>query len=113
MGLQLRAEREIELSEPFFKILSVKRLCSKVRNLLIKIAPIEFYSVLTQTARHFVNGTLCTKDPLFCRKYKKALYILSDPSTTLKTKKLIIEQESTELVNKLGRTLFDQINRHD
>lgn len=98
--LRLRAEFEIIRSKPYFEILCDKTISSRLRNLIITEAPIEFFSVLTQLARHSINGSLCCKKT-FIQRYKKSLILLSDPSTSTSDKKLIISFETPELVSEL------------
>jgi len=47
-----RFELEYNIYAPYFTLLSRNNLSNKLRFLLISEAPVAFFSVLTQTARH-------------------------------------------------------------
>lgn len=98
-------ESEIKISTPYFELLGDKTINENLRILLIKHAPKEFYSVLTQTVRHILNGTFCTENSDFCEKFENSLYIIALPSTSLKDKRNILLSESYILINQLFEAL--------
>lgn len=104
-----KALKEITLSEPYFKILSNKKLSKRVKKTLLKSAPPEFYSVLTQATRHLLNGSFCTKNPDYCKKFETSLYLLALPSTSIKDRQKIIESEPTEFISELFETLLNHV----
>lgn len=100
MSLRSRAESEIAISRPYFELLQQLYISPKLRSLLIKEAPSQFFSVITQLARHSLNGSICSSKQ-FQAKYRKALYLLSDPSTKISDKKLIVTFEVPEFISEL------------
>lgn len=105
-----RALTEISTSEPYFKLLSNKSLSKRLRKSILKEAPLEFYSVLTQATRHLLNGSFCTKNRQYCKKFETSLYLLALPSTTKEDKQKIIESEPCEFVAELFEALIKNVH---
>jgi hypothetical protein len=105
------AEIEIQISEPYFKILSDIKTTKRLRSLLIKQAPKEFYSILTQTVRHLLNNTFCSENPKFCKTFENTLYILALPSTSLKIKQNILLLESPLFIKELFQALIKALKK--
>lgn len=111
MDLCEKAKYDIKLSLPYFYLLIDETLTKKLRRTLIQEAPKQLFITLTQIARHYLNGSFCNVDKQFCARYKKALLLLSDPSTTLKDKQLVVELESSEFVKELFNTFEDCLKK--
>jgi len=110
MDLCTDALKNINISEPYFIILSEKTHSIKLRKLLLTEAPKEFFCTVTQLSRHFLNGSLCKfSSKSYLKQFKNALYILSDPETTLEEKKIIIGEENPELIRCLYHLCIDKI----
>lgn len=105
------ALREIKISEPYFKILSEKNINKNLRVLLIKQAPKEFYSVITQTARHLLNNNICAKIPDFCTRFENSLLLIALPSTCIKTKQKILISEPYNFISELFEILITAIEQ--
>jgi len=89
-----RFKLQYNISAPYFTLLSRDNLSNKLRFLLISEAPVAFFSVLTQIARHILNGSFCSLNKDFCVKYENTLYLLSLPETTVATKKRMLKVEN-------------------
>jgi len=103
------AKLEIEVSEPFFIILSVKSISFKLQSLIIKEVPSAFVSVITQLSRHILNKSLTTEEE-FHQKYKKILFLLSDPDTTTADKKLVITFEPCDFIKELYLLCYPKVH---
>jgi len=103
------AEHELFIRKPYFEILGRKYFKKKLRVLLIKQAPVEFYSILTNTARHILNSTFCSTNKNFCKKYKNSLYLLALPSTSLKDKHKILIAEEYTFIAQLYEALLEAL----
>lgn len=99
------AKAEIEISEPYFSMLGNDNTNKQIRIFLIKQAPKEFYSVLTQIVRHVLNGTFCAENSDFCENFENSLYILALPSTNRKLKEKVLLSEPPSFINELFSAL--------
>jgi len=101
MDLVKKANYEIEKSAPIFELLLNHQISEKLRLLLIEEAPKEFFSVLTQIARHAYNGNLKVECKKFFKLYKSALFVFCYPDTTIAEKQLILKEESPKFIYEL------------
>lgn len=112
MDLSQKASIEIRDSLPFFHLLIIKKSSKRLRRVLIQEAPDTFFDTITQIARHYLNGSFCRRDRNFCTRFRKPLLILSDPSTKLFEKKLILEFEPPIFIKELF-TIFEKHLQND
>lgn len=105
MSSSERAQKEIFISEPYFRLLGEKSVKRNLKILLIKQAPSAFFSVLTQTVRHILNGTFCFENKKLCEKFENSLYLIALPSTKKADKQKILETESSEFILELFQAL--------
>lgn len=105
MNFYKKTNQDIKLSLPYFNLLSNHTLSLRLRRVLIEEAPEEFYNILTQLVRHYLNGSFSHKNKKFLIRFKKPLLLLSDPSTNVHDKKLIIEFESFSFMKELYESL--------
>lgn len=103
--MKSKALKEIELSEPYFKLLGQKNIKKNLKRLLIIQAPPEFYSVLTQATRHLLNGTFCVENPQYCTKFENSLYLIALPETRKRDKQKILESEPAEFISEIFTAL--------
>jgi len=103
------AEHELFISKPYFEILGRKNITKNLRTLLIKQAPVEFYSILTNTVRHILNGTFCSKNSNFCNKHKNSLYLLALPSTSVRDKHKILFVEEYTFIAQIYEALLEAL----
>lgn len=101
---------ELETSKPYFALLSNPKTQKSFNNILIKQAPKEFYSVITQLARHILNNTSELENSNFREKYKTSLYLLALPSTGKKEKLKVLEKESNDFFKHLYTIVGDILN---
>lgn len=101
MASKAKALREIAISKPYFVLLGDRSVKKNLRKLLIKHAPAEFYSVLTQGSRHLLNGTFCTLNPDYCASFETALYLIALPETRIIDKQKIVEREPVDFIREL------------
>jgi len=103
------AQNEIDISKPYFEILGRKNTNKNLRLLLIKEAPKEFYSVLSNTSRHILNKTFCSKNKTFCMKFRNSLYLLALPTTGLQDKQKVLITEEYTFIKQLYEALLEAL----
>lgn len=104
-----RALKEIKISERYFELLSDESLKKSLRNSLVKQAPPEFFSVLTQATRHLLNGSFCAENPEFCSQFDASLYLIALPSTNKKDKQKVLLTESAEFIAQIYKALKNSL----
>lgn len=102
-----KATTEIKIAKPYFTILSNINISNTLRRNIIKDAPIEFYSVLTQLVRHLINNSFCVQHTEYCSKYESALYLIALPATSIIDKQKILRQEPVEFISQLNTLLYN------
>jgi len=109
MYLIEKAKSEIQISTPYFELISNPYLSKKLRILLIEEAPLQFFSCLTQISRHICNGTLEIECKKFCNTFKSALLSLSNPETNIHEKRLILKEEPSAFLRILYKCFLENV----
>lgn len=103
--------QRMEMALPFFQLLGDKGLKSTTRKKLLSSCPLEFHDILSQMARHLLNGSFCiNKDTDYCKKYHNSLYLLALPETSIITKRHILFVEDPEFILEIANFIKSKLN---
>lgn len=107
------AEKRIRLSRPYLRLLCQEDLPIPLRQCLMRYAPVELFDVLTQTSRHLINASLCSRKPHLCKQFRKALYLFANPDSRLSEQRLVLLKEPVSFLQLLCEALFDKLASED
>lgn len=91
--MEKRARRECLVSEPYIRVIC--RADDRFLKEIIRAAPPELLSVLSELSRHTINGTFSlNRHP--SASLKTFLYAIADPDTSEQQKRKILQRDSDD-----------------